>query len=283
MKHIKVTFDSLGAAIAGAESPAKPSWEKRSSRDNSNQAWSGSNTFEAAMSLARHGWEAGREKMVKAVSVAASTAGFARTSAYDLDHAGLYPIAALAAAGEPLCMVNPSPVADRAKPIVKLTVAASVSAMVSENDIFNYGAALLAFVDGLEQADIRAELSVCFANRSFDSKSQGTFLITFKQAEEALDLDRAAFVLASPAMFRRLVFSLYELHLTPNFETGYGTPETPERGRDFDADSILLPSCQSFRGKLGSPASAFQVIAPAIEALLQDRFANFPPLSFEAR
>jgi hypothetical protein len=235
------------------------------------------------MGLARQGWPEGRAKMVKAVSAAAMTAGFAKAPAYDLDVAGAYPIPALAAAGELLCMVNPAPVSERAKPIVKITVAACVSAMVNENDIFNYGAALLAFVDGLEQADIRVELTVCYTNTAIGAKGQGCFLIGFKQADEALDLDKAAFVLASPAMFRRLVFSLYELHLPEQFQNGYGSPRDPVAGKDFDADSILLPSCQSFRGGLRSPGEAFKTIAPVVEGLLQDKYADFPPLSFEAR
>ena len=282
-KMIKHSFDSLGEAIKGAESPAQAVWANRTSRDISNGGWQGSATFQEAMTLARYGWPEGRAKMVKAVSVAAMSAGFAKAPAYDMDMAGAYPVPALAAAGELLCMVNPAPTAERAKPIVKLTVAACVSAMVNESDIFNYGAALLAFVDGLEQSDIRVELSVCYASRSRDMKTETAFNVTFKQADEALDLDRAAFALASPAMFRRLVFSLYELHLTPDFADGYGIPRDPEAGQDYEADSILLPSAQSFRGGLGSPAKAFAAIAPVIETLLQDRYAGFPPLSFEAR
>jgi len=282
-KLIRHSFDSQGEAIKGAESPAQPVWANRSSRNIGDGNWQGSATFPEAMTLARYGWPEGRAKMVKAVSVAAMSAGFAKAPAYDMDMAGAYPIPALAAAGELLCMVNPAPTAQRAKPIVKLTVAACVSSMVSESDIFNYGAALLAFVDGLEQSDIRVELSVCYASRSRDMKTETAFSVTFKQADEALDLDRAAFVLASPAMFRRLVFSLYELNLPQSFEYGYGIPRDPKAGDDFDADAILLPSCQSFRGKLRNPSEAFAVIAPTIETLLQDRFANFPPLSFETR
>jgi hypothetical protein len=280
----KFTFDTMGEAIKGAEAPKVSAWQERTSRRDNDSEWNGSKTFDDAIKLARHGWPEGRAKMAKAVAVAASTAGFARAPAFDLDMCGAYPIAALAAAGDPLCMVNPSPVSERAKPIVKLVVAASVSSMVSANDIFNYGAALLAFVDGLEQADVRVELTVCYASRAYhDEKNQAAILVGFKQADEALDLDRAAFALASPAMFRRLVFSIYELNLPQEFEYGYGIPRDPKAGHDFEADAILLPSCQSFRGKLASPAEAFKVIAPTIETLLQDRYANFPPLSFEAR
>jgi hypothetical protein len=155
--------------------------------------------------------------------------------------------------------------------------------MTDQNDIFAYGAALLAFVDGLEQADIRTELHICYACRAMNGKDLGSFLIKFKKAEEALDLDKAAFILASPAMFRRLVFSLYEMYFPKQFENGYGIPRDPVAGDDYDADSILLPSCQSFRGQLGSPAQAFKVIAPTIEGLLRDRHHDFPPISFEAR
>ena len=283
MTLYKTTYESFGAAIVGAESPAKAVFEDRSSRRDKNPEWYGSTSFDAGMSLARHGWQEGREKMAKAVGVAAMSAGFSRSPAFDLDMAGAYPIAALAAAGNPMCMVSPSPVNERARPIVKITVSASVSAMTDSNDIFNYGAALLAFVDGLEQADIRTELHICYACRAMNGKDLGSFLIKFKKAEEALDLDKAAFILASPAMFRRLVFSLYEMNFPKQFENGYGIPRDPVAGDDYDADSILLPSCQSFRNSLGSPAKAFAAIAPTIEGLLRDRHHDFPPISFEAR
>jgi hypothetical protein len=218
--------------------------------------------------------------MVKAVTTAASFAGFATTPAFALDVAGAFPHCAIAATGDAFCMVAPSPVSERAKPIVRLTIATAVSAMVSADSIFNYGAALLAFVDGLEANDIRTEISLCYASRKEDEDS--CFLIRVKAAEDVLDLDRLAFALACPAMWRRVVFSLYELNLTPQWERGYGHPRDPKAGKDFDPEAILLPSCQSFdRSELRTPETAFSAIAPKIQELLSNRFAEFPKLSFE--
>lgn len=283
-KHVHaLTFDSLGEAVQAAESTAKPLWESRSSRSSEDEKWSGSRSFEEACSLARHGWPEGRSKMVRAVSTAARFAGFSTTPAYSLDVAGAYPHCAIAAAGDAFCMVAPSPVSERSKPIVRLVLSGAVSAMVNPEEIFNYGAALLAFVDGLEASDIRTELSLLYTATTRDDSELMRFSIRIKGAEEALDLDRMSFAIASPAMWRRVTFSLMELHLSEKWASGYGVPRDASPS-DYDSDCILLPSAQSFRGgSLRSPEQAFAAVAPSVEALLRDRFASFPPLSFESR
>lgn len=283
-KHVHaLAFDTLGQAVQAAESTAKPLWESRSSRSTDDEKWSGSRSFEEACSLARHGWPEGRSKMVQAVSTAARFAGFSTAPAYSLDVAGAFPHCAIAATGDAFCMVSPSPVSERSKPIVRLVLSGAVSAMVNPEEIFNYGAALLAFIDGLEASDIRTELTLLYTAQSRDESELMRFSVKLKGAEEALDLDRMAFAIASPAMWRRVTFSLMELHLSEKWANGYGVPRDP-KSSDFDSDCILLPSAQSFRGgSLRSPEQAFSAVAPTVEALLRDRFASFPPLSFESR
>ena len=276
--YFKAKYESLGEALLASQSTAPPQWTDRASRRNGDSKWSGTNSFESAITLAKDGWPMGRAKMAQAVSSAVSASYYNNTPAMHLDVAGAYPVAAIAAAGDAFCMVSPAPVSDRARPIVRLLISSANSQAVRAERIFNYGAALLSIIDGLEQADYRVELALAYAGEKNSHKN--FFEIVIKQAQEILDLDRMAFCLSNASMFRRIVFSLYELNLPSYYEGGYGTPRIPERGKDFEESQILLPSAQSF-DSLDSPQEAVKAIAPTIQKLLIDRFSDFPPIIFD--
>jgi hypothetical protein len=273
------SFDSWGDFVRGAQDTRPAQWDRRESRAVVGGNWAGTKDFAEACTLAAQGWPMGRAKMMKAVQVAALATGTGQTPSHYMDVAGAYPIAALAAAGDPAAMVNLAAVEERARPIVRLVMAGSVSAMISEDSIFNYGAALLAFIDGLEQADIRAELNLCFAFQRNAHKS--SYLIRLKEAGEVLDLDRLAFALSNAATLRRLMFAHMEMDLPNDYGGTYGTPRDPVEGRDFESGSILLPTVQSFRtSKLATPLIAFHAMAPTILDLLAGR-GDFPPIRFD--
>jgi len=275
-------FESLGALLQHVKT-APQNWTDRSSQREGDSGWSGSKTFEDALDLAAHGWPEGRAKMGAAVAAANASTAFASCPALSLDVAGAYPLPHLAAAGDVFCMVTPAPISERSRPVLRLCVAGAVSAMVNATDIVNYGAALLTIVDALESADYRVELTIVSAIRSMGGDQEASFTVTVKQAQDVLDLDRLAFVLASPAMWRRLGFAVIET-MPQAFEAGYGVPRDPKAGRDFDADSILLPSCQSFKkagGVFSTPQRALDAVLPTLQELLLDRHADFPKYLFD--
>jgi hypothetical protein len=279
-KTINHRFESLGEMLRFADT-TPPTWESRSSRSKGGD-WNGSKDWNEALDFAAHGWPEGRAKMGKALAAAAAASSFDSYPAMALDVAGAYPMPHLAAAGEPFCMVTPAPISERNRPVLRLCIAGAVSSMVNGGEIVNYGAALLTVIDALEAADYRVELSLCFALRSH-SQTEASFTVTVKQAQEPLELDRLAFVLASPAMWRRLGFAIIET-LPQDFESGYGVPRDPEAGKDFDAACILLPSCQSFKGRGESFATAEKALAavmPTLQELLLDRHADFPKVLFD--
>lgn len=279
--YLKKEYASLGAAIDAALSDAKPTWKSRSSRSQCDSGWSGTSTFDEAVTLAKQGWQSGRQQMLAASQCAVNASAMGRAPSFAYDVAGAYPMAALAAAGDAFCMVSPAPVNDRARPIVRLAISAANSQSVRAERIFNYGAALLSIIDGLESADFRCELTVVYAGEKRDHKN--LFNICIKQADEILDYDRMAFAFANPAMFRRIIFSLYELHLPIMYEYSYGTPRIPQRGKDIDDDMILLPSAQSFdSNSMDSPERALRTIKPVISNLLLDRFGHIPEIIFNA-
>lgn len=284
-KH-NFTFDSVesfareasrGAAGEGA------AWTRNRQSKGKNADFSGTESFEEAARLARHGWPEGRARMVKGVEAVASSPAFERAAALFFDVAGAYPVAALAAAGVPECMVSPAPVSERARPIVRIAVSGSVSYNYGANEIFAYGAALLGVIDALETAEFRVELSVIFPAKAYNGDKL-CVAVRIKDAPDALDLDRAAFMLAHASTLRRLVFGVMEATLSCEvWGSGYGTPRTPERGLDGDEGVIFLPGPQQFKAgspQLKTPEAAFAALAPSVLELLRDRYAEFPALQF---
>ena len=273
-------FESLGELLRYTDTtPAQ--WQDRSSRTKGGD-WNGSKDWPEALDLAAHGWPEGRAKMSQALAMAQAASTFESYPAMSLDVAGGYLLPHLAAAGDPFCMVTPAPISERSRPVLRLCVAAAVSAMVNPHEIINYGAALLTIIDALESANFRVELSLVYALRSH-ADSKASFTVTVKQAQDILELDRLAFVLASPAMWRRIGFAFIET-LPQEFESGYGVPRDPDAGKDYDDACLLLPSCQSFKARgdsFATPEKALKAVLPTLQALLLDRHADFPPILFD--
>lgn len=280
------TFDSVESFVREAQRGADgegsawtaPRQSKGGSRDFTKTA-----TFAEAAGLARHGWPDGRGRMVRGVEAVAASPAFERAAAILMDVAGAYPVAALAAAGDPACMVSLAPVSERARPIVRIAVSGSVSYNYSADEIFHYGAALLGVIDALETAEFRVELSVIFPAKARNG-DKSAVSVRIKDAPDALDLDRAAFCLAHASTLRRLVFGVIEANLSSEiWGYGYGTPRNPEHGVDGDDGVVFLPGPQQFGAgspQLRTPEAAFAALAPSVLELLRDRHADFPPLIF---
>jgi hypothetical protein len=276
MERLAFSYDSLGAAIAAAESDKKPQWAKRASRRGGNADWYGTDSFESAVALARHGWPEGRARLKRAAGLAVMASRQGQAPAYQLDVAGAYPVPALAAAGAPDCMFAPAPINERARPIARLLISGAVSSFMRREHLDNYGAAIAAFVDGLESENIRAELTLAFI------QSQGRYRachkIRIKESGDPLEMDRLAFVLANTAFYRRLFFSIMETTLPACYGSGYGTPGAPD-DTETEPGQILIPSAQSFRDGLDTPEAAWRTVSPKIRELLAGQ-GDFPPIKF---
>ena len=278
-KNIVKHWDSLGAALAVAQGPAGPDWGTASRQSQSiDKDFSGVGSMAEAVTLAQHGWEAGRKSMVQNLESLSAAPSLARGPAYSLDVAGAYPVPALAACGDPLSMVSPAPMSERVRPIIRLAVSCAVSWRYDAKEIQAYGAGLLGIIDALESADFRCELTGGFYFNSGNEKAM--FTITLKEAQDPLDLDRLAFCLCHAAFLRRIGFGLMESCLNGSRWGGsYGTPRIPDESEL--KDHIKLAGPQQFKAggpELKSPLSAFQAMVPVLSAQLVDRFADFPPL-----
>ena len=280
--HIRHTYDSLGEFLVAAQ--REPLIGNPSSREETGtfgEKWSGTSTFAEAIDLAVKGWAEGCKRLMTAMAAAQSAPAF--TPALMMDVAGAYPIAALAAAGDPCSMVDLQPVEDRVRPIVRLVVQRGGSAAYDPEEFMNYGAAVLSYIEGLEAASFRVEIEVAFAANIPPVDHYLSVIV--KRAEDPLEIDRLAYVLTHPAFFRRIGFAVKES--TPGVaehlhSQAYGYSRSP-RPEEVDPRQIILPGVNMVSPgskALKTPAAALKHLAPMIEEQLKNAGMAPPPLAF---
>jgi hypothetical protein len=277
---IATRYDTLEAFLADAE--RKPLNALQSSRTDREPEWSGTRTFEEALTLAREGWPEGRDKLMNAVAAAQSSPTM--SPSFTMDVAGAYPIAAIAAAGDPCSMVDLTPVEDRVRPIIRLVVMRNGSAAYGISDFTNYGAAVLSYIEGLEGAGFRIEIEMGFCGK-YDDGTRHYIGVIIKRAEEPIELDKLAFCLTHGAMFRRICFAVKESTdgVWQKLGGTYGYGCNPEPGVDTEHGQIILPGVQSEKPGhkcFKSPQNALEHFGPLIEAQLRSAGLQPPPLAF---
>jgi hypothetical protein len=285
MTHQTIDFDSLDALVTAASAPS--SWATRDSREG-DFSFTGTRSFDQACEFARHGWQDGLSRMQCALdAVKASNTASGPAPGFLLDVAGAYPIAALAAAGDAFCMMAPTPISQRARPILRLATSTALPATYKPAEVFNYGSALVAVIDALEGAGFSVELASVRCNVSASQNDQRlTIRTTLKGAGDALDLERLAFCLGSASYNRRLHFGVVEARCPSGPWAGsYGSAVKPQHGLDVDHDVTILPGPTMFdqgSDTLASPEACFAAMLPAVTALLADRYASFPAMAWQA-
>lgn len=281
MNRLNEHYETLGEFIAAAERAPLNSEKASRSTSSTSTEWTGTSSFEEAVKLARHGWPEGRRKLVSALAQAQAAPRV--SPAMVMDVAGAYPVAALAAAGDPCSMVDLSPVEDRVRPIVRLVIQRGGSSAYSASEFTNYGAAVLSYVEGLEAAGFRCEIVASFAA---DLRELHHMLsVTVKRAEEPIEMDRMAYVLTHASFFRRIAFAVKES--TPGVHealgSSYGHSRSPEAGVETDPDQIIVPGVNMAppgSAALKSAKAALEMFGPMIEVQLQNKGLQPPPLAF---
>jgi hypothetical protein len=276
-KHQIITFDSVEALCAAAQAPS--SWTAERESVTGTLGFTGTASLDGALAFARDGWGEGLAKMRLALDrVAASSPAIATAPAFSLDVGGAFPLIAAAVAGDPMCMFNPAPISERARPVLRLVTSTALPAVYEAQEVFNFGAGLVAIIDTLEKEGFSVELSTCRCNNA--GKERLTILTKVKGAGESLDLERLAFVLGSASYNRRLHFGVVEAQCNEKvWAFGYGQATAPQHGQDVDSDVTILAGPTMFKAgskQLATPEAAFDAMTPVILGLLRDRYAAFP-------
>jgi hypothetical protein len=244
-------------------------------------------TIQTTAALLTQGWREGRELMQPAMADAALhlTPKSIATQSYDVG--GYYPCPARAAAGDPLSMVNFGQDMIRTKPVVRLFADQSVSCLIDQNQIINRGAAILSHIDNLEAQGFRVELTLGWRFCTEPSMVIGAHTMhvdcIVKNAEDVLNLDWLAFMLAHPGIMRR--FMIRHMDVTPELlpfgnHMVHGYPSIAEQ-RTFEG-GVYLPGANTKDWKLHSIADAVKyyggLLSAEIPRVYGDSVADLGPL-----
>lgn len=282
MQHV-YTFESLGEFLTAVDVPKPHNVASDTAWSHYYTDWCGG-TREEAFDKARNGWAEGRANMVEAMAKARPAVSL--PPAFTMDVAGAYPDPAAAAAGAPDCMVSFDPVEARHKPIVRIAVNVWASSAYEPHEFTNYGAAVLSYVDAIEGAGFRIELTMlCHCKMDSGRNNGHTYSgrVILKRAEEPVDIDRLTYCLTHPSMLRRLWFT--HMQVAPEaagFMPGCGYPRNPNPG-DLDPGQLVTPGINAIKpghAALKSPKAAAVYVSGMMADVLSEAGVDMPKLAF---
>jgi hypothetical protein len=183
--------------------------------------------------LARYGWNEGRAKLIKELRIYALTTGVASKD-WAYDYAGAFPDVPRFLGGQPDCMVDLRPEQRAFRPIVRIAVSPITFGDVPFDAIVAWGAALVSWIDELEDAGKRVEITWLSCSLpchiTDEDEKAGTcgprFAVRFclKEADQPVELDRLAFWIMHPAAQRRMQFAIKEQFPIQRSYSTYGRP-----------------------------------------------------------
>lgn len=235
-----VTFfgDDVQDVIRWLEATQREWPENSSQQYVGDYSWDLGASWADTLKLARDGWPEG---IRTAEAAAAEVASTARTSNLRYDVAGEMPDVARYCAGDPFHMVS-SRHQKQNTPVVHLVVNVICSASVDARRFAEYGGAVAALVDQIENTRRRVELDVIGINTHLGyGVSRCGWKV--KRADEPLDLAAVAFGIAHPAAYRRIMCAMWERLPRNMYTEGYGSVASltqPHAAHIDAADAVLL-------------------------------------------
>lgn len=204
-KQWTVQFDNLWEMSRWIDATPKV-WNQKASRDNHGADWTLGHSYDDCLRMAREGWEEG----IRSLSVLSASVPNGSRPVLSYSCAGDFPDVPRAVSGDPFNMVRRGK--ERSpKPTMTIVVNIRASCGVNGREIANYGAALVALTDRLENRGVRVELIGLIATNKCDgSHKRWAISWHIKRPEDPLDLAAVAFSFAHPGMFRRLGFAVME-------------------------------------------------------------------------
>lgn len=163
--------------------------------------WAGRDavTYDAALNLARKGWESGRTK-IRSLVDKLNIAGHVHRQTIQFDVTGDCWDMGRVVSGVPECAMNwevTEDVNEHGK-IIEMIVNTTVSGGIDESLIRTRGAAILAMIEGLETVGYRVGITMLFC------ESSGFHVeIRVKNPDEQMQDDLIAFAVAHPSFSRR--------------------------------------------------------------------------------
>ena len=190
---------------------------KTGSRD-----FTGTKSFAEATEYLKYGWPEGVTELKTELDNLKPATAPALECIFDV--AGEEPDIGRFLSGEPENMVEYQTVNRDGIKFVDVYVCYSYNCSWSTRDVIKRGAAILSNIDGLEANGYRCRI-IGYQSAQYNRRRKKTGLqvtVLLKDYNEALELDRMAFCLVSPSMYRRMGFKLDELHQPSMSNHSYG-------------------------------------------------------------
>jgi hypothetical protein len=215
VRHYRLLGDNLTDVQNWLElTPRK--WSCSYSTTTMGHSWDLGVGYRGALELARIGWSEGAKDLSDRLDAHMPPHDHEVSWRYDV--AGELPDIGRFLAGDPAHMRRHGhPKGHR--PIIGIAVNSALRSNAKAHQIANYGAALVAVIDRIENAGRRVELTV--HNVTAHGKTRVSMGWVVKKADDPFDLAAVAFSLAHPASVRRIVFAMME-HSTLPSNPGYG-------------------------------------------------------------
>jgi len=278
----RLHFDSLAELVSFI-----PDTAPQSVRDDARRYWSAKDptfygtttTMAEALKLARDGWQEGAARalpLLERVKIARPT----KRSLSRYDVAGAVPSVSRYLSGNPLAMKTRQTSPTNQTPIITLISSTAAQWVVDPETFEALAVAAAALVDRLEDAGFRVEV---IAGRRESSSQEGVTQATgenntlghrsemffrVKAAQDSLDLARLVYGVGHPAVHRRILFAIGEMHgdykrslgEVQGYNVALDKPERP-------AGSYVLPSLSSLhRDGIKDPITVFDAAVSQLKA-----------------
>ena len=200
-------FASLAECLTFARREPEVALPYRTTRADHGRGWCNGVSFEGALALAEGGWIDGVQKMQAIAQRLYDTIAPRATVYQNTEHALVGAMLDIGAyvMGEPECMLDFVASEAKAPRHVDIMVNISAASLISTDTIINRGAAILACIEVLEHSGCTVAVSVASCSR--DRHRTIDIRACVKSPGVPMDTDRLAFVLAHPAMLRRIILA----------------------------------------------------------------------------
>lgn len=242
-KKVFTSYWSSPEAMAKEIETWKPSDAWHRSAWEGTDTWYGCNSMPDAIKLAREGWPEGANKASKLVDKI-RTNNPIQLKKVKHDVVGAYPNVSRAVAGNPLNMRSPDTTKASRRPIITFLSDICASAGHDASEFINRAAAVAAIVEQVEAAGYACDVIV-FSKSHYGPDMHTCSWIQVKNSNQPVDINRIAFGLGHPAMFRRFIFAEEGYHsFTSPLGYGLGMVGTLERKGLTEKNMYVIPSVQ---------------------------------------
>jgi len=230
-------FQSWGEFIHHIENTERGEGSGRES-DESGSSFSGTESLEEAIGLAKNGWPEGKDHILKGRKELFNGSEMFRKPRYFKSVAGSFPSVPSYIANQPRTMFRRVR-AETCQPILEIHVCPNGLGRVDKKSFINYGGYLLNFIEEQENNGRRVEVHITYHNNVSGHGNVTTSML--KKSGEFIDLDFMSFAIAHPSSLRRIEFAMMERSpfeiVRKGTRGGYGS--TNHKRPKFMADEAI--------------------------------------------